>query len=90
MLTNWKDRASPRQALCAGLSPTTERPSNMTSPASGGWRPANVLTKVVFPAPFGPTIAMISPLLTSKDTSFNAVNFPYFLVSSRARSSISI
>src|SRR5688572_13975534 len=37
-------------------------------PSSGGWTPASTLTSVDLPAPFSPTIAWISPALSSRST----------------------
>src|ERR1700724_114212 len=53
-------------------------PSTSTSPLVGLSRVVNILMVVVFPAPFGPRNAKISPAFTSKETSRTAVIEPYF------------
>ena len=47
-----------RDAGSAGVSLV---PSSVTSPALGLMSPARILSSVVFPAPFGPTMASVSP-----------------------------
>src|SRR5262245_26119487 len=48
--------------------PVTSRPLNSTRPASGTRCPVIKLNSVVFPAPFGPMIALIAPWATLKLT----------------------
>src|SRR5580698_4838916 len=56
-------------------------PSISRVPLVGVSRVVSILMVVVFPAPFGPRKAKISPLATSKDTLSTAVNSPNFFTS---------
>src|SRR5258708_2659517 len=47
-----------------------------TSPTVGRSRPVTTLTRVVLPAPFGPTIETNSPSLTWNETLLSALNTP--------------
>src|SRR5436190_1937765 len=51
-------------------------PSSSSAPLVGCRSVVSILMVVVFPAPFGPRKAKISPGCTSKETSFTAVTFP--------------
>src|SRR5437773_5000584 len=51
-------------------------PSSSSEPLVGWSRVVGILIVVVFPAPFGPRNAKISPPRTSKETSPTAVTFP--------------
>src|SRR5437879_1939266 len=51
-------------------------PSSSSEPLVGRSRVVSILMVVVFPAPFGPRNAKISPAQTSKETSLTAVTFP--------------
>src|SRR2546426_89000 len=68
----WKVRAMPKAATWCGLAPVISRPWKRIFPAVGGKIPVMPLKSVVFPAPFGPMSAKISPLFTSKGTSSTA------------------
>src|SRR5262249_33910640 len=54
-------------------------PFNCSVPLVGGSSVVSILMVVVFPAPFGPRKAKISPLGTSNDTSLTAVKSANFL-----------
>src|SRR6266849_4849988 len=56
---------------------STRSPASRTSPAESRSEPAMALSKVLFPAPFGPTTVTISPRLTSRDTSLMIGTVPY-------------
>src|SRR5437763_17059935 len=56
-------------------------------PASGCSSPASIATSVVFPAPFGPMTAWISPDITVSATSLAATRPPKRLVSPDVSSS---
>jgi hypothetical protein len=48
------------------------RPSASARPAAHGTRPSTARSRVVFPAPFGPTTATHSPARTASETSPSA------------------
>src|SRR5438132_139921 len=54
----------------------TSSPSSSSEPVVGRNRVVSILIVVVFPAPFGPRNAKISPGRTSKETSFTAMTLP--------------
>src|SRR5580704_19774811 len=54
-------------------------PSSVMAPLVGRSSVVSILMVVVFPAPFGPRKAKISPSATSNETSFTAVNVPKVL-----------
>ena len=72
----WKVRAMPSVATWCGLAPVISRSWKMTRPVVGGKMPVIPLKSVVFPAPFGPMRAKISPFLTSNVTSSTATSPP--------------
>jgi hypothetical protein len=55
-------------------------PSKYIFPAEGGKTPVMRLKKVVLPEPFGPMIAFIEPLSTSRLIPLTAISPPKFLV----------
>src|SRR5215472_10387187 len=57
--------------FCVGF-----RPSSSIVPLVGFSSVVSILMVVVFPAPFGPRKAKISPCFTSKEMPFTAVNSP--------------
>ena len=79
--------AIPRRTTDSGPIPTIDEPSNRTEPERGLSAPASVRSRVVFPAPFGPSAATISPEATSKETSRSASTLPYPTVSPSTASS---
>src|SRR5829696_5249982 len=56
--------------------PTRSIPSKWTWPLSAGIRPVTRLKSVVFPAPFGPMMALSLPLSSSRSTSSTATSPP--------------
>jgi hypothetical protein len=64
------------------------RPSMAMVPLAGRTSPERACTKVLFPAPFGPTSATISPSATDRLTPSNAVTAPQRTIRSVARSMI--
>ena len=58
--------------LYPGVIPVNDFPLITISPCVGVIAPLHVFIRVDFPAPFSPTRARISPLLTSRETSFKA------------------
>ena len=61
-----------RKLSCGGL------PSRLTSPSEGFVRPAIMRSRVVFPAPFGPS-KPVMPGYTCRDTSLTATTLPNHL-----------
>ena len=59
---------------------TEAEQSICTVPASGSSRVPMICNKVVLPAPLGPTILTISPLLISRSMPFNTCNEPKLFV----------
>ena len=60
----WNVRAMPALVMTCGALPVMLRPSNVTCPVVGLYRPVSVLKNVVLPAPLGPmsdTIAAWAP-----------------------------
>jgi uncharacterized membrane protein len=51
-------------------------PANSTDPARAGSRPASVISSVVFPAPFAPTIAQSVPSSSAIATSWRMSMLP--------------
>ncbi len=68
--------AMPRLSTASGTSPVRASPSKTTEPCWGLRAPASARSKVVLPAPFGPSAATISPGATSSDTSRTATTAP--------------
>src|SRR6266436_4243011 len=66
----------PSRASSTGPMPAISRPRKRTSPADGRSRPVTTLTRVVLPAPLGPTIETNSPSSTWKETLLSALNAP--------------
>ena len=60
----WNVRAMPSAAMACGFHPVIGRPRNLTTPDAGFSAPAMMLSVVVFPAPFGPISARMSPSAT--------------------------
>ena len=58
----------------------TTVPSICTTPASGSSKVPIICNNVVLPAPLGPTILTISPLLISRSMPFNTCNEPKLFV----------
>jgi len=58
----------PKRARTSAGSCTIGRPFNAIVPASGRTSPASCAISVVFPAPFGPMIASVSPAARSKSS----------------------
>src|SRR5690242_1099468 len=69
---------------CAGFF-IGSSPSSDNSPLVGGNSVVSILIVVVFPAPFGPRNAKISPRCTSNDTLSTAVKSPNFFTSFSTR-----
>src|SRR5262245_20938367 len=76
MLVRWNDRPTPRRAMRQAGAPATSRPSSKMRPALGFRAPANRLTSVVLPAPFGPMTACNSPCCREIETSRTAASPP--------------
>ena len=68
----WYVRPMPSFARVRGGSTLTSCPRNSTDPDVGSMSPEMTLNNVVFPAPFGPRIARLSPCATSRSTSRTA------------------
>src|SRR3989475_550736 len=64
----WNVRLTPRRQIAYGGRPEIRSPRNATRPASAASWPVRMLKNVVFPAPFGPMSARISPRGNSKET----------------------
>src|ERR1700682_2429543 len=79
MLVIWKERASPRLArLWAGRA-VMSSPAKRIRPASGRRLPASWAISVVWPAPFGPMTACVSPSRTSRSMPSLARSAPKLL-----------
>jgi hypothetical protein len=62
--------------LAGSVSPCNGRPSMSTVPESGRTNPAIIDTVVVFPAPFGPSRPIVSPLPAFRLTPSTATMSP--------------
>src|SRR6187200_2876107 len=69
----------PKRCLTSYGRERGSRPSMRISPLSGRSSVVNIWIVVVFPAPFGPRKAKISPAATLKDTPSTAFTSPNFL-----------
>jgi hypothetical protein len=76
MWTSWNARAMPRWASLTGPMPAMSSPLKRTTPSLGFRRPVRTLTSVVLPAPFGPTIATVSPAATDSVMPSRATKSP--------------
>src|SRR2546428_5504116 len=72
----WNDRATPSFATRYGASPVMSRPSRVIRPRWGRYSPETAFRSEVFPAPFGPMMAKISPRSTSMETPASATTPP--------------
>src|SRR5882724_12763256 len=70
----WKTTPMRRRTPCG--SPVTECPKTRASPLEGGRRVVRIRKRVVFPPPFGPRRATLSPVATVKETSVSAARSP--------------
>ena len=76
MCTSWNARAIPRLASSTGPMPAMSSPLKRTTPAVGFRSPVSTFTRVVLPAPLGPTIDTSSPSAIDSDTPSSATNSP--------------
>src|SRR5215469_871177 len=83
----WYVRPTPRRHRPAASSRVTARPANRTSPPSGASSPAMRPNRLVFPAPFGPTIPTTSPAPTAIDRSSAMTTRPNRFVTRSSSSS---
>ena len=72
----WKARPIPRRHRACGDSRVMSVPLSSTDPRDGRTDPASTLSKVVLPAPLGPTMPMASPLETTRSTLSSAGKSP--------------
>src|SRR5882757_829810 len=79
----------PRSPRLSAAKPVTLWSPRKMSPLVGFRSPERRLTRVVFPAPFGPMTAWISPIAKSSDTSLTAARPPKRFESATVRSAIS-
>src|SRR6185295_16844480 len=79
MLVIWNERARPRRARRGALRAVTSSPAKRMVPASGRRSPASWPMSVVFPAPFGPMMAWVSPSSTFRLTPSVARSAPKLL-----------
>ncbi len=77
---SWNERTRPRSASRTGPIPAMLSPMNSTSPAVGVRSPVSRLTRVVLPAPFGPTTETSSCAFMAILTSLKARNSPKYLL----------
>src|SRR5690606_14004630 len=80
------DRAIPPRTRTAELSVVMSLPSRLMLPVAAGTRPMTARRVVLFPAPFDPIRATISPASTEKPTLRIASSAPYRTVRSRTSS----
>jgi hypothetical protein len=64
----WKVRPTLSRQIARGFWPVVSWPSKMIRPLSGMFWPLSISKHVLFPAPFGPISARISPALSANDT----------------------
>jgi hypothetical protein len=83
-LGSWNVRATPAHATSWGDRASSRSPFSNSDPASGRRTPLRILSNVVFPAPFGPTSAVIRPGCNSSDTSRRTSRPPNDLATDRA------
>src|SRR5258707_9917442 len=82
----WNVRTMPAAQIRCGGSPVMSRPSSVTRPALGAWKPAMAANRVVLPAPLGPISPTISPAPTSSEARSTALRPPNDFESSRTSS----
>ena len=75
-LVSWKVRTMPSRATRYAGMPLRLRPLNDQEPSSGLSKPVSRLKNVVFPAPFGPISAVITPRWISTCSTSTAVRPP--------------
>ena len=63
---SWNDRPRPASARWSGDSSVTSLPPSSTRPVESGTKPEMMSRMVVLPAPFGPIIPMIWPLVNAE------------------------
>ncbi len=68
--------AMPSAAISRSASPSILRPRKWMAPARRGWSPEIALSRLVFPAPLGPTIAVIEASWTRTVAPFTARALP--------------
>src|SRR6185437_8226244 len=76
----------PRRHRSAVETEVTSSPRKRTRPRVGACAPTSRLSKVVFPAPFGPTTPTASPADTEKSTPSRTTRAPKLFVSPVASS----
>src|SRR5260370_18743062 len=86
MLVIWNERARPLRARRGAGSRVMSSPPKTMRPPSGRRLPASWPMKVVLPAPFGPMMACVSPLRTSRSMPSVARSAPKLFVSARTSS----
>src|SRR5437870_6179803 len=86
MLVIWNERASPLRARRGAGRWVMSSPANRMRPPSGRRLPASWPMKVVLPAPFGPMMACVSPLRTSRSMPSVARSAPKLFVNPRTSS----
>jgi hypothetical protein len=64
----WKVRPTPSRQTARGFRPVVSSPSRWMRPLSGVIWPLSMSKHVLFPAPFGPISARISPAFKLNDT----------------------
>ena len=74
----WCTMPMPTSMAFLGLSMSTGLPLTRISPELGLYRPYRMFISVLFPAPFSPRIAWISPLCTVRSIPSLAVKSPNF------------
>src|SRR3972149_6145641 len=79
----------PLRAFCSGVRCVTSAPSNSTRPRNRVARPRIALRNVLFPLPFGPTRATISPEARCALIPWTTTAFPYPPTMSTASSATS-
>src|SRR5574341_2311964 len=90
MLVIWNERASPLRERAGAVRAVMSSPAKRMRPASGRRLPASWLISVVFPAPFGPMTACVSPSRTSRSTPSVARSAPNAFDKPRISSSASV
>ena len=82
-LSSWCTTAMPADRASSGERHATSSPLYVRKPVSGFCTPARILMSVLFPAPFSPRMARVSPTYKLRLTPFNATVAPKRLLMSR-------
>src|ERR1700716_1968829 len=80
--------AMPSRTICSTGRPVMSRPSSRTRPDHGRTSPLTARSRVVLPAPFAPSTAVMLPSSARNETPFNARTASYRTARSRTSSTV--